>query len=199
MAAKKSKQKAPVKREPQETQEPVVAFLSFQAFVTIVSSSVEVFKKETIGYLVGFKGAGKYMIEYAIPYQTADHGFAHASVDMERVGRINEIMGSVSQGLEYVGDFHSHTVFGDSPATVVPSNEDLRSTIPGEVNLICAVNMKRRAVRWRENGRGILAGTIGAYRIEIGGYYVDRVAIGRKYQRVIVRCPAVTGIVPVKD
>lgn len=199
MAVRKGKEEDQKKIEPGTTRGPIVAFLSFPAFVTIVSSSVEVFKKETIGYLVGFKGERKYMVEYAIPYQTAEHGFVHASVDMERVERINEIVGRVSQGLEYVGDFHSHTVFGESPATVVPSNEDLRSTIPGEVNLICAVNMKKRAVRWRENGRGILVGTIGAYRIEIGGYYTDRIAIGRKYQRVIVRCPTVTGITPVKE
>lgn len=196
---KKSKRKAWKKIEEKETQEPVIVFLSFPAFLTIVSSSVEVFKKETIGYLVGFKGTNKYIVEYAIPFQTADHGFAHATVDMDRVGRINEILRKVSQGLEYVGDFHSHTVFGDSPGTVVPSDEDLRSTIPGEVNLICAVNMKRRAVRWYQNGRGILAGTIGDYRIEIGGYYVEAIAIGRKYQRVIVECPAVTGIAQIKD
>ncbi|MBE0433536.1 hypothetical protein IBX73_08740 [candidate division WOR-3 bacterium] len=199
MAVKKSKKKEQRRTEQEESQAPVVAFLSFPAFLTLVSSSVEVFKKETIGYLVGFKGANKYIVEYAIPYQTAEHGFVHATVDMERVGRINEILGKVSQGLEYVGDFHSHTVFGDSPATVVPSNEDLKSTIPGEVNLICAVNMKKRAVRWYQNGRGILAGTIGDYRIEIGGYYVEAIAIGRKYQRVIVKCPAVTGIAQIKD
>lgn len=198
MSATKRKQEEKLVITPEESQAPIVAFLSFPAFLTIVSSSVEVFKKETIGYLVGFKGASKFIVEYAIPYQTADHGFAHASVDMERVERINEILGNVSQGLEYVGDFHSHTVFGDSPATVVPSNEDLRSTIPGEVNLICAVNMKKRAVRWHENNRGILIGTIGAYRIEIGGYYVEAPAIGRKYARVIVRCPPVTGITLVR-
>jgi proteasome lid subunit RPN8/RPN11 len=185
----------------EQSQEPIVAYLSFPAFLTIVSSSVEVFRKETIGYLVGIKGENKFMVEYAIPYQTAESGYVHATVDMDRVGRINEILSKVSQGqgLEFVGDFHSHTVFGKSPATVVPSNTDLKSTIPGEVNIICAVNMKKRAVRWRENARGILLGTIGEYRIEIGGYYVEEATIGRKYERVVVRCPAVTGIVEEKE
>jgi proteasome lid subunit RPN8/RPN11 len=182
-------------------EEPVVAFLSFPAFLTIVSSSVEVFRKETIGYLVGFKGENKYMVEYAIPYQTAESGYVHATVDMDRVNRINEILNSVSQGqgLEFVGDFHSHTVFGKSPATVVPSSTDLMSTIPGELNIICAVNLKRRAVRWYENDRGILIGTLGEYRIEIGGYYIEQAGIGRKYHRVQIKCPAVTGIVEEKE
>ena len=180
--------------EKKEVREPMVAYLSFPAFLTIVSSSVEVFRKETIGYLVGVKGENKYLVEYAIPYQTAESGYVHATVDMDRVSRINEILSKVSQGLEFVGDFHSHTVFGKTPATVVPSNTDLMSTIPGELNIICAVNMKKRAVRWYENDRGILAGTIGEYRIEIGGYNVEEATIGRQYQRVLIKCPAVTGI-----
>lgn len=190
------------KRKSKETiDQPVVAFLSFPAFLTIVSSSVEVFRKETIGYLVGVKGENKFMVEYAIPYQTAESGYVHATVDTDRVGRINEILSKVSQGqgLEFVGDFHSHTVFGKSPATVVPSNTDLMSTIPGELNIICAVNMKKRAVRWYESKRGILTGTIGEYRIEIGGYYVEQAGVGRQYERVDIKCPAVTGIVEKKD
>ena len=197
---KKRKSKKETKKK-EIKEEPLTAFLSFPAFLTIVTSSVEVFRKETIGYLVGFKGENKYMVEYAIPYQTAEKGFIHASVDMERVTRINDILSSISegQGLEFVGDFHSHTAFGKSPATVVPSDTDLMSTIPGELNIICAVNMKKRSVRWYESDRGILVGTIGEYRIEIGGYYVEEATIGRQYERVSIKCPAVTGIVEEKE
>lgn len=196
---KEAKKKETKRKDIKE--EPITAFLSFPAFLTIVTSSVEVFRKETIGYLIGVKGENKYMVEYAIPYQTAESGFVHASVDMERLNRINDILSGVSQGqgLEFVGDFHSHTMFGKSPATVVPSDTDLTSTIPGELNIICAVNMKKRAVRWYESDRGILVGTIDEYRIEIGGYYVEEATIGRQYQRVIIKCPAVTGIVEEKE
>jgi hypothetical protein len=96
--------------------------------------------------------------------------------------------------MELIGDFHSHTVFGDSPATVIPSDTDLMSTVPGELNIICAVNFKKRAVKWHENRRGILVGTIGEYRIEIGGYYVAEACIGRQYERVAIKCPVATGI-----
>lgn len=172
----------------------IEAFLNLPAFLTIVSSSVEVFRKETIGYLVGIKAEDKFIVEYAIPYQTAESSYVHATIDEDRVARVNEILSNVSQALEFVGDFHSHTMFGDSRATVIPSNTDLFSTVPGELNLICAVNVKKRSVNWHENKRGILTGTIGEYRIEIGGYYVDKPMVGKKYQRVIVKCPAVTGI-----
>lgn len=170
------------------------AYLSQPALLAIVSSAIETFKRETIGYLVGYRGEGKFMVEYAIPYQTAESGFAHATVDMRRVERINEILKRLSENLEFVGDFHSHTAFGDSPASIKPSSEDLFTTTAGELSLVCAVNLKKRSSRWRENARGVLVGTVGEYRIEIGGHFVARPAAGSKYQRVRVKCPSATGI-----
>ena len=49
-------------------QEPIKAYLSLPSFLTIVTSSVEVFKKETIGYLVGIKGENKFMEGYRNMY-----------------------------------------------------------------------------------------------------------------------------------
>jgi len=174
--------------------EPIKAFLSLPSLLAIVSSSVEVFRKETIGYLIGFKGERKYMVQYAIPFQTADSSATHATIDENRVARVNEILNILSEGLEYIGDFHSHTVFGENPGTVIPSDADLLSTIPGELNLICAVNFKKRTVDWHETRRGVLAGTVGKYRIEIGGYYIEEPCIGRQYERIMVKCPAITGL-----
>lgn len=173
---------------------PIEAYLNLPAFLAIVSSSVEAFKKETIGYLIGIKGENKFIVEYAIPYQTADSGFAHVTIDLKRVERVNKILTRLSGGLEYIGDFHSHTIFGNVPAKIIPSSEDLMTSVAGELNLICAVNTKKRAIKWYETKTGILVGTIDDYRIEIGGFYVPRPAIGRKYRRVRVRCPAITGL-----
>ena len=172
----------------------IEAYLNLPAFLTIVSSAVEVFKKETIGYLVGIKGENKFIVEYAIPYQTAESGFAHVTIDFKKADRINAILSQLSEGLEYIGEFHSHTVFGDSPAKIIPSREDLVTTVIGELNIICAVNTKKKSVKWYEDKRGALVGTVGDYRIEIGGYYVAKLEIGRKYQRIKIKCPAITGI-----
>ncbi len=176
----------------------IEVYLNLPAFLTIVSSSIEVFRRETIGYLVGIKGENKFIVEYAIPYQAVESGFAHATVDMARVARINEILGRLSEGLEFIGDFHSHTVFGRNRASVIPSESDLQTTVPGKLDIICAVNTKKRSVKWYESRRGVIVGTIGEYRIEIGGHYTDRACIGKKYQRVVVKCPAVTGLIEKK-
>lgn len=181
---------------PTRVSAPIEVYLNLPAFLTIVSSSVEVFKRETIGYLVGIKGENKFVVEYAIPYQTAESGFAHATIDLKKVARINEIVSKLSESLEFIGEFHSHTIFGDSPAKVIPSREDLITSVVGQLNIICAVNTKRRSVKWYEDKRGVLIGTIGEYRIEIGGYYVAALGIGRKYQRVKIKCPTITGVAP---
>jgi proteasome lid subunit RPN8/RPN11 len=181
-------------REEKQNHEPLTAYLSLPAFLTIVSSSVEVFRKETIGYLIGFKGERKFMVEYAIPYQTAEITATHATLDEDRTARVNEILSKLSEGLEYIGDFHSHTTYGNSPGTVIPSNTDLLSTVPGELNIICAVNIKKRSSNWRESSRGTITGTVGQYRIEIGGYHVAEACIGRQYQRVVIKCSSITGI-----
>ncbi len=170
------------------------AYLQLPAFLAIISSAVETFRRETIGYLIGLKAENKFRVEYAIPYLTAESGFAHTTVDLKRAERINAILKNLSEGLEFIGDYHSHTVFGQSEATVKPSATDLATTSAGELNLICAVNLKKRAVSWRENRQGSLVGSVGEYHIEIGGYYIDRPRVGRFYQRLKIRCPAITGI-----
>jgi hypothetical protein len=177
-----------------DRQKRIEAYLSLSAFLTIVSSSVEVFRRETIGYLIGFRGNRKFMVEHAIPYQTAESTPTHATPAPDRVARINEILAELSHGYEYIGDFHSHTVYRDLPGTVIPSGTDLASTVPGELSIICSVNFKKKSVGWRENHRGILTGTVGEYRIQIGGYYFAKAHIGRNYQRVLIKCPSLTGI-----
>lgn len=172
----------------------VEAYLQLPAFLAIISSAVETFRRETIGYLIGLKAENKFRVEYAIPYLTAESGFAHTTIDLKRAERINAILKNFSEGLEFIGDYHSHTVFGRSEATVKPSTTDLATTSAGELNLICAVNLKKRAVSWHENQQGNLVGSVGEYHIEIGGYYIDRPRFGRVYQRLKIRCPAITGI-----
>lgn len=178
----------------EKTDRSITAYLELPAFLTIVSSSIEVFAKETLGYLLGMKGKNKFLVRYAIPFQIVERGFAHVSIDPDRVARINEILGELSEGLELIGDFHSHTQFGDSPAIVIPSGADLMSSMPGKLNIICAVNKKKRKTKWQENARKNIIGTVGLYRIEIGGYYVAEAGINEKYQRVLMKCSAITGL-----
>lgn len=46
-------------------------FLSDKAFIGMVLSAVEVYKKEYMGALLGYNLRKRIVVEYAIPYQTA--------------------------------------------------------------------------------------------------------------------------------
>jgi hypothetical protein len=102
----------------------------------------------------------------------------HATPDENRVLRINEILAKLSQGFEYIGDFHSHTAVKKLPATVLPSGIDPVSSVPGELSITCSVNLKKKSVACLENHRGILTGTGGKYRIEIGAIILLKPALG---------------------
>ncbi|MEO0225697.1 MAG: Mov34/MPN/PAD-1 family protein [candidate division WOR-3 bacterium] len=171
----------------------IECFINPPAFTAIVTSVVEVYAKETIGFLVGVRGENKFIIEYAIPYQTADVGYTHAEVDWKRAERVNEVLKLVGEGLEFIGDFHSHTQFGQSLADIKPSPTDLISTKEGEIYLIIAVNRRKRAQPWREHPDRTISGTIRDYHIKIGGYTVIKMGF-KSYRKVKIRCPAVTGL-----
>lgn len=173
----------------------IECYINPPAFLAIATSAVEVFAKETIGFLVGIKAENKFIVEYAIPYQTADVGYTHAEVDLKRAERVNEVLKLVGEGLEFVGDFHSHTQFGQTKGEAKPSPTDLVLTREGEVYLIIAVNARKRSQSWREHNDGTISGTIWGYHLKISGYTILKIGF-QGYRKVRIRCPAVTGLPP---
>jgi len=61
------------------------------AFLSIVLSSVEAYKKECYGLILGYRTDKQWRVEYAVPYQTAERG--HKTVTphglRDRTQRIN--------------------------------------------------------------------------------------------------------------
>ncbi len=173
----------------------IECYINSPAFLAIVTSVIEAFAKETIGFLVGIRGENKFIIEYAIPYQTADIGYTHAEVDWKRAERVNEVIKLTGMGFEFVGDFHSHTQFGQTKAKVKPSSNDLISTKENEVYIIIAINTRKKSQPWREHSDGSISGTIRGYHLKIGGYTIIKAGF-RGARKVRIRCPAVTGLPP---
>lgn len=166
----------------------IKAYLGIPALMSIIASSIEVYKKEALGYLVGTKGENKFLINYAIPYQSAKATFSQVEVDEDKINEINTLLSTFTEidSLRYLGDFHSHS---NSPIDPDPSEDDLQSSNPGEIYLICAVNPKLRIIKWHVNASGILVGTIGKYKIKIRAYCVSA---KRKLISAEIKCPALT-------
>ena len=88
-------------------------YISANAFWALLISAIEVYKRECFGLLLGYRdGGNSYIVEHAISYQTAYR--RHTSV--EKNGRASKRMEKFLANLGHlsvIGDFHSHTGWGD--------------------------------------------------------------------------------------
>lgn len=166
-----------------------VAYIKERAFLAMVLSAVEVYKHETLGLLLGYKGDDEFIVEYAIPYQTSMKGYSWVSPKPTVSERIKELVKNLP--VEVIGDFHSHTEFGKNRAVPVPSGDDIADMEESHIHIIVAVNEKKRAQKWSSGKDGEISGTLGDYHLAIAA------ATPRgdtSYERVKIICPSATGI-----
>lgn len=171
----------------------VDVYLSLPAFLTMVSSAAEVYPDETVGYLVGYPVKSRFIVEYAGLFQALVSDEEFAWIDENRTARINRIINNFAEGMEIVGTFHSHAGKGSQKAVPLPSPSDVNHILPDEVELIVALNPKRKEMAWNE-GRYTLYGTIDDYHVAVGG--LVKTTSGRGWKRVHINCSGVTGVVP---
>ena len=156
----------------------------------MVSSSIEVFHLETLGYLLGHRTESGFVVEYAVPFQTVERGYAHATINDERIARIVRMIDPLSIDVRLIGAFHSHTQYGEIRATPIPSETDLFNMVPSYAHLIVAINHKKKGSPWQENKDDTISGTIDDYHVKIGGYVIPQP--GWKYRRLKLKIPSLT-------
>jgi len=164
-------------------------YIKERAFLAMILSVVEVYKRETLGLLLGYKGGNRFFVEYAIPSQTAEKKFSWTEPKMRAIERMTNITKNMS--IDVIGDYHSHTDYGGEMAKAMPSGEDIADMQSGNVHIIIAVNPKLVKVKWRQNNDGTISGTISNYHVRISA----ATPIGEyKYRRVKIICPSATGL-----
>jgi len=158
-------------------------FLSENAFMGLVVSSAEVFKKESLGYLLGYRLADRVVIEYAFGFQAARRrrrGVIFSDRDQKR---IDAIIDNFTK-LQVIGDFHSHTPYGAKRGLSIPSCDDIWEMEKDKLYIIIAINERVRAQRWKENKDGSISGCLGNFFFKIAAYYYDE-------QRDVPRRPVI--------
>jgi len=138
-------------------------FLSDKAFIGIVLSVIEVYRNECLGALLGYNLRNRIVVEYAIPYQTAKRKFTEVEPSWKREIRVQEILPKLIH-LKHLGYFHSHTQFAEQKAETKPSDLDIESMIPAQIEMIAAINDSKRRAEWYATTKE-LRGTIGKYNI----------------------------------
>jgi proteasome lid subunit RPN8/RPN11 len=164
-------------------------YISANAFWALLISAIEVYKKECFGILLGYRDGNVYIVEHAVSYQTANR--RHTSVEKNKRAsqRMDKFLRNLPH-LSFVGDYHSHTGWGDLKGVGNPSTQDIVDMSPNNLYLIIVANDKRRNTAWQYNGDGTLSGTVDDYHFRIGGYYLDDYA---RPKRADIFCPYAIG------
>ena len=141
------------------------------AFQVMVTSSLEVYKKEAFGYVYGERKKDDFLVHAAMPLQTAERGYEEVSrpsrMRDKRMRSLDELMGAV------IGDFHSHPNYGkaNGPEHASPSDKRLLAeTTLYDLSIIVGINQGERRREWEHNCHRVY-GTIKiagrAYKISI--------------------------------
>ena len=140
---------------------PMKVYLSENAFMGLLLSSAEVFKKESLGYLLGYRLHDRFIIEYAFSLQTARRKRRGVVLHHRDKKKIEPILSEFVK-LQIVGDFHSHTPYGNAKGIAIPSTEDINGMEKDNLYIIIAINELKTVKPWKENKDGIRNGRDGA-------------------------------------
>jgi len=146
-------------------------YLSEQAFLGLILSAAEVYGRECYGLLFGYSLPGKTIVEGAIAYQTAERKFSQVAL-YERQHRIIQRVIHEFPKHAYVGEFHSHPFFRGAAGEAGFGPEDAFGISEPEVQLVIAINPRRRTVTWSTNRDGTLSGTLAGHHFRLAGYRV---------------------------
>lgn len=158
-------------------------YLSENAFIDILLSSAEVYKKECLGYLLGYRLEDRYIVEHAFSFQTANRKHKAVVVHEKYHKKIAPILDRFDR-LQMLGDFHSHTQFGATKGLPVPSDEDIAGMRQEQVYLIAAINNNEKTVAWGEKRDGTISGSVGDVFFKISAYFIN----GKFAKRAKIHC-----------
>lgn len=160
-------------------------YISENAFIDLLLSSAEVFKKECLGFLLGYKLEDRFIIEHAFSVQTANRKHRGVIYNRKNHKKIEPIIARFNK-LQRIGDFHSHTQFGSTKGLPIPSEVDIKSMSPGHIYLIIAINNNEKTLQWGEKRDGTISGSVSDFFFKISAHYLNG---ENTVKRAKIHCP----------
>jgi hypothetical protein len=100
-------------------------YISANAFWALLISTIEVYKRECFGLLLGYRDSNNiYIVDHAISYQTANRRHTSVEKNGRASRRMNKFLANLPH-LSVIGDFHSHTGWGDLKGVGALSTQDI--------------------------------------------------------------------------
>jgi proteasome lid subunit RPN8/RPN11 len=160
-------------------------YLAENAFIDLLLSSAEVYKKECLGFLLGYKLEKRFVIEHAFSFQAADRKPKGVVTRNRSHKKIVPILERLDR-LQIIGDFHSHTQFGLNKGQSHPSSEDIDGMSADHIYIIIAINNNLKTMPWSENKDGTISGSVDNFSFKIAAYYLDE---GSSVRKAKIHCP----------
>jgi proteasome lid subunit RPN8/RPN11 len=163
----------------------VRVYISENAFIDILISSAEVYKKECLGFLLGYKLEDRFIVEHAFSVQTANRKHKGVVYNQKNHKKIEQILSRFDK-LQIIGDFHSHTQFGPTKGLPIPSEEDISGMILDRIYLIAAINNNEKTMPWGENRDGTISGSVSDFFFKISAHFLNG---NSSVKRATIHCP----------
>jgi len=162
-------------------------------FITIIASSVETYKRECCGLLIGYRSWSNWdkkrraIIEHAYQFQMSERTRNSVTVP-EQEDRCKDIIYKLSM-FEPLGYFHSHPENDPSP-----SKKDIQSMNVNEIELIVSIKKKGRTVPWKTDwSNKMLSGVLGDHRFDLSAYTLTK-KNQLDVKKIPLLCPFALGI-----
>ena len=157
---------------------PPTVHIRKEAFISLIFSVVDIFKKESFGFVLGYrpiKGRNYFLVMEFVPFANRNEKqYTEATWTRRTKQRFHRFQELISQlRLKYLGDFHSHPEFGGMICSPGLSDYDKADMIKNGHDLEFIVNIfsrRRGKVVWESMPDGSIRGSYDQFNIEVHVY-----------------------------
>ncbi len=156
------------------------------ALINMLVSSIEVYKKEALGILLGIKRGKNYYIRYAVNFQKAKRGYESIDIDDRTEKRINSLLTRVSK-YRLIGDYHSHP---DGPYALSSTDKkDMKETATDISVLVVIKKGFKKPKQWKYANKQ-LQGSVDGYFVTLQAYEHSK----GKIKKISIKAPYVKNL-----
>lgn len=153
------------------------------AFETMLSASIETFKKECFGFVFGCaptKSRQHFIITNVSPLQCSKRSNGKIEEHARSERRLKKFYECMPRRSRPLGNFHSHTEWGDTRYGAAMSTADILSMAreKAKIEFIIAISSRKKGrAEWYANEDGSISVSFGSghynYNFSINGYILE--------------------------
>jgi proteasome lid subunit RPN8/RPN11 len=154
------------------------------AFVNMLASTLEVYKKESYGILMGRRQGNDYVVRQAFSYQSATRHYDWVTVEPRRRNRVDALLQTIMH-YRFLGDYHSHIDWPDH-LSEADKKEMREQSIPLSMLILVKDTNRRRKWRFLESDRSLTGTVADRYFVKLYAFEYD--PDRNRIQKLRVKC-----------